>query len=118
MQMAAKFGLVALVALLLVLLPGGGAALDVALTLLSIAFFAAIVILGYRLYRRYRLELESLDPRLRLVGYGSIGLAVLTMTATNTLFDEGGVGALAWFVLLALCSYGLFWVWTQYRRYG
>jgi hypothetical protein len=118
MQFAWKFGVVALIALLLVVLPGGGSALDVALTLLTIAFFAAIAMLGYRLYREHHFELDSLEPRQRLVLYASIGLALLTVTATNQLFDEGGLGVLAWLALLGLCSYGVFWVYTQYRRYG
>jgi hypothetical protein len=118
MQFAWKFGVVALVALVLVVLPGGGSALDVALTLLTIAFFAAIAMLGYRLYREHRFELDSLEPRQRLVLYASVGLALLTVTATNRLFDEGGIGVLAWLALLAVCSYGVFWVYTQYRRYG
>ena len=25
---------------------------------------------------------------------------------------------LIWFALLAACSYGLYWVWTQWRAYG
>jgi uncharacterized protein involved in cysteine biosynthesis len=118
MQFAWKFGVVALIALLLVVLPGGGSALDVALTLLTIAFFTAIAMLGYRLYREHRFELDSLEPRQRLVLYASVGLALLTVTATNRLFDEGGIGVLAWLALLGLCSYGVFWVYTQYRRYG
>jgi hypothetical protein len=118
MQFAWKFGVVALIALVLVVLPGGGSALDVALTLLTIAFFTAIAMLGYRLYRDHRFELDSLEPRQRLVLYASVGLALLTVTATNRLFDEGGIGVLAWLALLGLCSYGIFWVYTQYRRYG
>jgi hypothetical protein len=118
MQFAWKFGVVALVALLLVVLPGGGSALDVALTLLTIAFFATIAMFGYRLYREHHFELDSLEPRQRLVLYASLGLALLTVTATNRLFDEGGLGVLAWLALLGLCSYGVFWVYTQYRRYG
>jgi hypothetical protein len=118
MQFAWKFGVVALIALVLVVLPGGGSALDVALTLLTIAFFTAIAMLGYRLYREHRFELDSLEPRQRLVLYASVGLALLTVTATNRLFDEGGIGVLAWLALLGLCSYGVFWVYTQYRRYG
>lgn len=117
MTTAGKLAIVALIALALVLLPGGGSALDVVLTLLTIAFFAVIALLGYRLYRQYRFELESLAPRQRLVLYSSIGLAFLTFTATNRLFDEGGLGVLAWLALLGLCSYGVFWVWTQYRSY-
>jgi hypothetical protein len=118
MQFAWKFGVVALIALVLVVLPGGGSALDVALTLLTIAFFTAIAMLGYRLFREHRFELDSLEPRQRFVLYGSFGLALLTVTATNRLFDEGGIGVLAWLALLGLCSYGVFWVYTQYRRYG
>ena len=118
MQFAWKFGVVALIALLLVVLPGGGSALDVALTLLTIAFFTAIAMLGFRLYREHHFELDSLEPRQRLVLYASVGLALLTVTATNRLFDEGGIGVLAWLALLGLCSYGVFWVYTQYRRYG
>lgn len=118
MQFAWKFGVIMLVALALTVLPGGGSALDVALTLLTIIFFTAIAMLGYRLYREHRFEIESLEPAQRLVLYGSIGLAFLTFTATNRLFDEGGVGVLLWLALLALCSYGIFWVWTRYRSYG
>ena len=114
---AANFAIVALIALALTLLPGGGAALDVALTLLTIGFFAAIAMVGYRLYRQYRVEVESLERRQRLVLYGSIGLAFLTFTATNRLFGAGGAGFLAWLALLALASSGVFWVWTRYRRY-
>ena len=118
MNTAAKFGIIALLALGLTVLPGGGSALDVVLTLLTIAFFVAIAWFGYMLFRRNRMEIETLDSRLRLVLYSSVGLAFLTFTATNQLFDEGGVGVLAWLALLGICSYGVFWVWTQYREYG
>jgi hypothetical protein len=118
MQFAWKFGVIMLIALALTVLPGGGSALDVALTMLTIVFFTAIAMLGYRLYRERRFEIESLESTQRLVLYGSIGLALLTFTATNRLFDEGGVGVLLWLGLLALCSYGIFWVWTRYRSYG
>lgn len=117
MQLAWKFGVIMLIALGLVVLPGGGNALDVALTLLTIAFLGAIAFLAYRLYRQYRLEIDTLEPNLRLALFGSIGLAILTFVATDRLFDEDGIGVLLWFALLALCSYGLYWTWTRYRRY-
>lgn len=116
MQFAWKFGVIMLVALALVVLPGGGNALDVVLTLLTVAFFAAIALLVYRLYRQYRFDLDALESTLRLALYGSLGLAVLTFTATDRLFDEGGGGMLLWFALLATASYGLFWAWTNYRK--
>jgi uncharacterized protein involved in cysteine biosynthesis len=116
MQFLWKFGVIALVALALTALPGGGSALDVVLTLLTITFFTAIALLGYRLYREHRFELESLTQNQRLVLYGSVALAFLTFTATRRLFDQGGIGVLVWIALLAACSYGVFWVWTGYRK--
>ena len=117
MQFAWKFGVIALVALLLVVLPGGGNALDVLLTALTIVFFAAIALLVARLYRQYRLDIESLEPNVRLALYGSLAIVVLTFTGTDRLFNAGGAGVLLWFALLAVASYGLFWAWTRYRRY-
>ena len=118
MQFAWKLGVVALIALALVVLPGGGSALDVVLSLLTIIFLSAIAFLGYRLYQQYRLDLDGLEPNTRLALYGSIGLAILTVVATDRLFDVGGAGVIGWFALLALCSYGIYWVWLQYRSYG
>lgn len=117
MQFAWKFGVVALVALALTALPGGGTGLDVVLSALTMAFFAAIALLVARLYRQYRLDIESLDPNIKLAMYGSLAIVVLTFLATDRLFDAGGGGVLLWFALLALASYGLFWAWTRYRRY-
>ena len=118
MRTAANFAIVALIALVFVLIPGGGPALDVALTVLTIAFFVAIAMLGYRLYRENSFTLESLETRQRLILYGSVGLAFLTFTATQRLFDAGAAGALAWIALLAAASYGVFWVYLSSRRYG
>ena len=116
-QLAWKFGVIALVALVLTALPGGGNALDVLLSVLTMAFFAAIALLVARMYRQYRLDIESLDANIKLAMYGSLAIAVLTFTGTDRLFDAGGAGVLVWFALLALASYGIFWAWTRYRRY-
>jgi len=116
-QLALKFCIIAAVALVLVALPGGGSALDVLLTALTIIFFASIALLVARLYRQYRLDIESLEPNVRLALYGSLAIALLTFTGTDRLFNSGGAGVLVWFALLAVASYGLFWAWTRYRRY-
>jgi drug/metabolite transporter (DMT)-like permease len=116
-QLAWKFGVIALVAFVLVALPGGGGALRVVLAAITVAFFAAIALLVARMYRQYRLDIETLDTNIRLALYGSLAIALLTFTATDRLFDAGGAGVIAWFALLALASYGLFYAWTRYRRY-
>jgi hypothetical protein len=106
-----------LVALALTVLPGGGAAVDAALRVLLIGFFVAIALLGARLYREHRFTIDLLEPRLRIVLYGSIGLAFLTFTANALMFSAGAPGIVGWFALLALASYGIFWVYTRARAF-
>lgn len=117
MSLAWKFASIALVALVLTGLPGGDSALDTLLAAFSIAFFVAIALLGYRLFMRFRTDLEGLPDANRAVLYGSIGLAFLTFCATNRLFDVGGGGVVIWLALLSACSYGVYWVWARYRAY-
>jgi hypothetical protein len=115
---ALNFTILALVALGFSVLPGGNSTLRVVLTLLGIAFFAAIALLGYRLYREHRFTLDSLEERDRLVLYASVALAFLTFVASRRLFSvQGGLGVLAFVALLALASYGVFWVFQRSRRY-
>ncbi|HEV2074735.1 MAG TPA: hypothetical protein VGR10_00690 [Thermoleophilaceae bacterium] len=115
MRTAVNFGIVLLVALGITVLPGGGSGLQAFLTILIYAFFVAIALLGYRLYRENRFTLDSLGDRLRLVLYGAIGLAFLTFTASERLFGVGLPGVVVWLALLGLCSYGVYWVYLQSR---
>jgi len=116
-RLARNFAILALIALAIVVLPGGGPTLHVVLSLLSIAFFVLIAMFGVRLYREQQFTLDSMSERQRWVLYGSIGLAFLTFTATPRLFDTG-IGVLVWLVLLGAASYGVMWVFVSYRRYN
>lgn len=109
---------VLLVALVFTVAPGGGSTLNVILAILSIAFFVAIALLGYRLYRENSFFLDSLSDAQRVVLYTSVGGAFLTFAAAERLFDWGGGGVLLWIGLLGLCSYGVFWVWMSSRDYA
>ena len=115
MRPAINIAIVLLIALGFAALPGGQSTLDVLLSILTIAFFTAIALLGYRLFREHRFTLESLEPVQRAVLYSSIGLAVLTFAASNRLLQ--GVGILVWLALLALASYGVYWVFQRYRSF-
>ena len=107
-----------LVALVFTVAPGGGSTLNVILATLSIAFFVAIALLGYRLYRENTFFIDSLSDTQRVVLYTSVGGAFLTFAAAERLFDWGGGGVLLWIGLLGLCSYGVFWVWMSSRDYA
>jgi hypothetical protein len=115
MRPAVNIAIVLLVALGFAALPGGQSSLDVILTLLTIGFFTAIALLGYRMFREHRFTIDSLEPVQRAVLYGSIGLAILTFTASPRLLH--GLGILVWLGLLGVASYGVYWVFQRYRSY-
>jgi TRAP-type C4-dicarboxylate transport system permease small subunit len=108
-----------LVALVFTAAPGGDSTLQVILAILSIGFFVAIALLGYRLYRENTFALESLTDVQRGVLYSCVGGAFLVFAAAERLFDWGGGGGVViWIALLGLCSYGIFWVWQSSRDYA
>jgi hypothetical protein len=117
MAMARNLAIVALIALAIVALPGGGPTLNVFMSILTIAFFTGIALFAYRLYNQNKFTLDSLSERQRLVLYASVGLAFLNFTATSRLFNAGGLGVLAWLALLGVASYGVIWVYVSYSRY-
>lgn len=118
MRIALEFLAVAAIALLFTVSPGGDSTLNVILAILSIGFFVAIALLGYRLYRENTFTLESLTDVHRGVLYGAVGGAFLVFAASERMFGWGGGGVVIWIALLGLCSYGLFWVWMSSRDYA
>ena len=118
LRVSLEFVGVLLIALVFTVAPGGGSTLNVMLAILSIAFFVAIALLGYRLYRENSFTLESLSDTQRGVLYSSVGGAFLVFAASERLFDWGGGGVVIWIALLGLCSYGVFWVYVSSRDYA
>jgi hypothetical protein len=118
MKTARNWAIIALVALVVMVVPGGGPAFNLIMAALSIGFFAAIALFGYRMYHEQHFTLDSLSDRQRFVLYASVGVAILNFTATSRLFNAGGLGVLVWLAVLAACSYGVMWVYVSYRSYG
>jgi hypothetical protein len=112
-----NFGILAVIALAVVVLPGGGPTVSVILTLLGAAFLIALGFFLLQLYRENRWTLESMERIYRVVLYSSIGLAFLTFAGYQKLWVSGGAsGRVVWLALLALAGYGVFWSWAQARR--
>jgi hypothetical protein len=103
-------------AALVALVPGGGTGAGVALWVAALAFWAVFAWFGARMYREHRASLFVLGDRMRAVLYGSIGVAVLTVTATQRLWSTPS-GTVVWFALIAGASYGLYAVWRNSRAY-
>jgi Mn2+/Fe2+ NRAMP family transporter len=85
--------------------------------LLSIAFFLAVAFFLFMLWRERRGDLETWSDHNRRVFYAAIILAVVDIGAVIGL-DEGGFGALAFFLVLGACAYAIFRVWRAEHRYS
>lgn len=108
--------IVAGLAAVVVIVPGGGRGQGVATQIISVAFLAALAWVATLMYRQHRTSLYSLGDRRRGVLYGAAGAGTLTLTATSRLWQTLG-GRLAWFVLVGAVIYALAAIFVSARRY-
>jgi TRAP-type C4-dicarboxylate transport system permease small subunit len=113
---ARNIAIIALLALAVAALPGGGDAADVVLTALSMAFLVAIGVFAWRLYVDNQLTISTLTDARRGVLYGALGVIALLIAGADEFFDTDG-GTLAWIALLALSVVGIVWVWREATTY-
>jgi hypothetical protein len=106
-------GIVALIALVIVILQLQ-ATLTALFLLARIAFFIAIAVFLYFLWRDRRSEIDTWSKRGRTVFYAAVLLLVADVGA-YTLFGASGPDALAFVLVLLLCGYALFRVWRDER---
>ncbi len=111
-----NFGIVALLALGVWALPGGGTAAELFGAALFVVITVGIGLLGARFYMENRSDLYSLGDGWRLLLYGALGVIVLAMAATPKLFASGG-GTVLWVALVAGSIYALYRVWRRSRTY-
>ena len=95
-------------------LPGGGDAAAIVGRILSLAFIAVFAFVGAYLYRRHRLDLESLPVGYRVLGYGAVGALVLVFAAAPRMTDTAG-GGLAFAAIIGASVLALVLVWREYR---
>jgi len=108
--------IVALIAAVVFVLPGGGRAANTFEGALLVAFGAGIGYLGLRLYRENRIALYSLGDRYRGLLYGAIALGLFCFMARSRMW-ETGLGELAWFVLVLIVCWALLEVYRYSRTY-
>jgi hypothetical protein len=116
MQAVRNVAIVAVLALGVYVIPGGGTAAETALTALTMGFLAAIGFFVYRLYRENQLTLMTLTDASRAVLYGAFGVVALMVAGTDELLSSG-VGTIAWIALIALSAFAVFRVWTEASNY-
>jgi hypothetical protein len=92
--------------------------LTTAQLLLRVAFFIAIAVVAYTLWRDFgRREISYWPARAQWVFYGAIALFVVDL---GWFFVVGvsGRDALAFLVVAAACVWAAFWTWREQHRYG
>lgn len=99
------------------LLPGGNTGSATVYNVLTIVLTAGLLFFVYRLYMEHRSTIFGLEDRQRGILYGAIAIGAIAIIATSKLWNEGGLGALLWFVMLALAAWGLYTVWRAYQEY-
>jgi small-conductance mechanosensitive channel len=107
------FLLIALVAVVIVVLQLQ-ATLTALFLIARIAFFIAIAVFVYLLWRDRRSEIETWSRRGRAVFYAAALLAIADV-GVYTLFGASGPDALAFVLVLALCGFAMFRVWRDER---
>ncbi|MGH3025518.1 MAG: hypothetical protein ACRDLR_03645 [Gaiellaceae bacterium] len=94
----------------------GDFALGFLVTVISLAFLAALAWIASRLYREHRSEIYGLGTRRRAIAYVALGVGALALTAVDR-FWNSGLGTVVWLVLLGGCVYALYAVWRSSREY-
>jgi hypothetical protein len=108
-------GILVLLAVAIVALPGGGDAAGLANALLSLIFAALVAYFVGRLYRDRRVEIYGLGDVERGILYAAIAGIVVAFAASQEFATTGG--SLIEIALLAVCVAGLIRVYQVWRSY-
>lgn len=109
---ARNVAIIAVLAVPVAFVPGGGNAAEAILTALLIGFLAGIATIVYTLYRRNQLTLSTLNDSRRAALYGAVGGLALLIAGQDELLDGAG-GIVIWIGLVAACAFVIFAVWRE-----
>jgi len=113
---ARNIAIVLVIAALVAIVPGGGAAANVLLQAMYLVFLSTLWWFGAMMYRQHRVALYSLGDGRRAVLYSALAVAFLTLTASQKLWASSA-GTIAWCVLLVASVYAALAVVWSARQY-
>lgn len=117
MEHARNIAIVLALAAVVWLLPGGGDGAELVSQFLSAAFMVVIVLILGRLYQQFRGQISDLEQEWRLILYGAVGVIMVTLAASQRLFDTPG-GSLLWIGLMGASVWAIVGVYRHSREYG
>lgn len=115
MRAARNIAIIALLALIFTVVPGGGEAARAIVTALTLCFLVLIGFAGRELYRQHRFAIASLADRPRLVLLAAAGAIVLMIAGADEL-TETGPGLLVWLIVLGVAIVAIYRTWTEAIR--
>ena len=114
MRAARNIAIIAVLALIVAVVPGGDNAARAIVTAFGILFLALIGFAGWQLYRQYRFSYLQLDDRQRVLLLGAIGAIVLMIAGADELTGSGG-GLVVWLAVLGASIFAIARVWGEAR---
>ena len=112
MRTARNIAIIALLAVPIAFVPGGGDVADAILLTLTLAFLAGIAAMVYMLYRQNQLTVSTLTDSRRAAMFGAAGGIALLIAGQDELLDWTG-GIVLWIGLLAACAFVIFAIWRE-----
>jgi hypothetical protein len=113
---ARNVAIIAVLAAMVAILPGGGTGAGVVLTGLYLVFLGAGIWVATIMYREHRSSLFLLPDSRRALLYVAAAVLAVTLTATHRLWSTPA-GSIAWLVLVGASVYAGFAVLWAARRY-
>jgi hypothetical protein len=116
MRALRNIAIIALLALGVAAVPGGGGVARGVLAAITIAFLAVLAFGGYQFYRQNKLSYLALTDRQRGVLAAAVGAIVLMIAGTDELLGTG-LGFMVWIGVLGLAGFALVSIWAESHRY-
>ena len=109
--------IIAIIAVPVAFVPGGGGVARAVLAALLLAFLASLVAAARQIYRENRLTFDSLPDDQRAVLFGALGVIVLMIVGAGPMLGGGGIGAVIWITLVACAVVAIVGVWMHAHSY-
>jgi len=116
MRAARNIAIIALLALVLAVAPGGTNAAEGLLTAINIVFLAMVGFGAHQFARAKQFTLMTLTEGQRTLLVTALGVIVLMIAGIDELFDSGP-GTLLWLAAVGGAVFALYRVWTESRSY-
>lgn len=109
--------IIAVLAVPVAFVPGGGNAAAAVLVTLGMAFLASLAVAARQIHRENRLTFDSLPDDQRAVLFGAVGVIVLMIAGASKMLGGGGFGAVIWVTLMACAVIAIVGVWMRAHTY-